>query len=172
MRRLLAFAVLLVAGCLPAHPTVAPAAGAPPLRPDVFFQGATHGDGTLHVLARGPEAVAVDSRGEPLADGRFRLVQQVQQGDAAPRERTWVLIPDGPDAWTGTLTDASGPVTVEAEGSTLRIRYRLNALTTFHQRLVLRPDGRTVENRSSARVLGVPVARLAETITRPTPVPR
>lgn len=167
-RLLLALFVLaaVLAGCLPSHPAVAPAAGAPPLRPDAFFLGATHGEGTLHVLTRGSTPITVDSQGEPLADGSFRLVQQIQEGDAAPRERTWIMIPDGPDTWTGSLTDASGPVSVEAEGSVVRIRYRMNAVTTFHQRLVLLPDGRTVENRSSARVLGVPIARLTEVITQ------
>lgn len=160
----------LVAGCLPAHPALTGSAGAPALRPDAFFLGATQGAGTLHVVGRSARAVRVTSQGAPLGDGRFRLVQQVTIGDAPARERTWVMVPDGPDAWTGTLGDAAGPVRVTADGPTLRIWYRTGAVTTFHQRLVLLADGRTVENRSSARVLGVPIARLLETITRATPV--
>ena len=138
------------------------------LRPDTFFLGETRGHGVLHVLTRSPDSVRVVSQGALLPDGSTRLVQRITIGDAV-RERVWTIVPDGPTAWTGSLSDAVGPVSIHADGPLLRIRYRTGPLTTIHQRLVLQPDGRTAENRLSARVLGVPVARLTETITRAAP---
>ena len=161
-------ALLLVAlcglGCLPAHPALSDAR-APALRPDTFFLGETRGRGVLHVLARGADSVRVVSQGTALPDESTRLVQRIAIGDEV-RERVWTMVPDGPTSWTGSLSDATGPVSIQADGPLLRIRYRTGPLTTIHQRLLLLPDGRTVENRLSARVLGVPVARITETITR------
>ena len=75
----------------------------------------------------------------------------------------------GPDTFTSSLSDAAGPVELATDGNTLHIRYRLGRFTTRHQRLGAPARRRTVLNLATVRVLGVPVARLTETITRAMP---
>lgn len=158
--------VVLLAGCLSAHPEGGPAPPAPPFDPFAFFEGRTRGLGTLKVRGAAPEQVRVEGRGERLSDGTFRLEQAVTRGDGEPQTRTWRLRQVGPGQYAGTLTDASGRVTAEAEGSTLRIRYRMGTATTMSQSLALQPGGSVALNRSTVRVLGVPWARLTERIRR------
>lgn len=163
-------AVLALAGCLAAHPRLT-APDSPEFRPEVFFNGLTRGTGTLRIRGRAAQTVRVESLGTPQPDGSFRLDQTVWIGDAAPRLRSWQMRRAPSGDYTATLTDASGPVRVRVEGATLRLRYRLNAVATMHQRLVLKPDGQSALNQATVRVLGLPWARLAEDIVRAPGVP-
>ena len=156
----------LLAGCLAAHPPAEPVPAAPPFDPFAFFEGPTRGLGTLHVRGRASEIVRVEGFGEALSDGTFRLVQTVMRGDGEPSRRTWTLRRTAPGRYAGTLTDAAGEVSAEAEGSRLRIRYRMGPATTMAQTLTLQPGGRVALNLATVRVLGVPVARLNEQIRR------
>ena len=176
MRRLLVLAVpfVLLSGCLTAHPPRATPVATPVMRPEAFFLGRTTGEGTLHIRTRVDRAVHVESDGRPLDDGTFRLQQTITVEGDAPTTRTWLLRrdPSDPMRYTGTLSDASGEVTAEVDGALLHIRYRLGLVTTMEQWLTLQPDRRTVRNLSTVRALGVPIARLDETITRADPLPR
>nr|MDQ2734782.1 DUF3833 family protein [Pseudomonadota bacterium] len=69
--------------------------------------------------------------------------------------------------YTGTLTDASGAIDAEAWGDLLHIRYPMAKPFggEMEQWLYLQPDGRTVMNEATVRVLGLVVARLSERIT-------
>ena len=167
MRRALPLPLLaLLAGCLTAHPPAEPVPAAPPFDPFAFFAGPTRGLGTLYVRGRAPHVVRVEGFGVPLPDGTFRLVQTVARGDGEPSRRTWLLRQTGPGRYAGTLSDAAGEISAEAEGSLLRVRYRMGAATTMTQAITLQPDGRTALNLSTVRVLGVPWARLNEQIRR------
>ena len=163
-------AAVTLAGCLTAHPPLDGRA-TPRFEPEVFFDGATSGLGTLDVRGRGRQLVRVASRGRTRADGTFKLDQTIAVGDDAPYTRTWTMRRTGPDAFVSSLSDAAGPVELATDGATLRVRYRLGRFTTMHQRLVLQPDGQTALNVATVRVLGVPVARLTEIITRASPPP-
>ena len=154
-----------LAGCLTAHPPLA-AEATPTLHPDVFFDGATSGLGTLDVRGRSRQLVRVSSRGFTRPDGTFQLDQTIAIGDDAPYTRTWTMTRTSPNTFASSLSDAAGPVELGTDGNTLCIRYRLGRFTTMHQRLMLQPDERTVLNLATVRVLGVPVARLTETIMR------
>lgn len=154
--------VVALAGCLPALPHVESAAE-PAFDPIAFFSGRTEGLGVLHVRARPPEVVRVESVGAPT-DGGIELRQRIRRGEGAPTDRVWVLRRTGPGAFSGTLTEADGPVEATVEGHTLRVRYRTGRLTTVSQDLVLQPGGRLVLNLMTVRVLGIPVARLTEQI--------
>ena len=173
-RLLLALGLLAtaaLAGCLTAHPPLA-ADAAPTLQPDAFFNGATSGLGTLDVRGRGRQLVRVSSQGVTRPDGTFQLDQTIAIGDDAPYARTWTMTRTGPDTFASSLSDAAGPVELKADENMLHVRYRLGRFTTMHQRLVLQPDGRTVLNLATVRALGVPVARLTETIVRAPGAPR
>ena len=156
-----------LAGCLPTLPHVEPEA-APHFDPVAFFAGRTEGLGVLDVRMKSPVVVRVESVGTP-ANGGLDLRQTIRLGDDAPTERTWRLRRTGPDAFSGTLTEADGPVEATVEGNTLRIRYAMGGATAVSQDLSLQPGGQVALNLMTVRVLGVPVARLTEQIRRVGP---
>jgi hypothetical protein len=165
--------LLLLAACLGGcKPVLAPetfAAGTPEMRPEIFFAGATSSSGLLENFAGAPTArFHVEGSGQALPDGGFRLDQTITFDQEPPRTRTWLLRRLDEHRYTGSLTDARGPVTAEAFGDLLHLSYPMQ--TPFagwmEQWLYLQPDGRTVVNEATVRVLGVLVARLSERITR------
>ena len=158
----------VAAGCLPALPRVE-GSPQPEFDPTRFFEGRTEGLGTLTVRGSRPVLVRVESVGDYLPDGAFRLRQLVRRGDAAPAERVWVLrFLGGPNTHTGTLTEggATRDVRTVWEGDRLRIAYRMGPLTSVRQELTLQPGGGVALNLMTVRVLGVPIARLTEQISR------
>ena len=165
--------LLLLAACLGGcKPVLQPetfAGGTPEMRPESFFAGATRSSGVLENFAGAPTArFHVEGSGQVLPDGGFRLEQTITFDQEPPRTRTWLLRRLDEHRYTGSLTDARGPVTAEAFGDLFHLSYPMQ--TPFagwmEQWLYLQPDGRTVVNEASVRVLGVVVARLSERITR------
>ena len=172
LRRMLAAsvsagAVILMAGCLPASSFHTQAAATPELRPEAFFMGVTHGEGTLMQHLKKPRKLHVIGTGSVEPNGDFRLQQDVKYDDGATESRTWHLRRSGPHSYTATLSDASGDVHGETDGNVFHLRYLLRQPAVYmDQLLYLQPDRRTVLNVATVSILGVPWARLSETITR------
>lgn len=158
--------LLPMAGCVSTPPRAGLAAPQPVFSPLAFFSGRTVGDGMLRIaLSRArPIRVLGDGRGEP--DGTLVLVQQVEESGRPPRTRTWHLRRLSDRRFTGTLSDASGPVLAEVDGNRLHIRFAARGGIGVEQWLYLQPDGRTALNRMVVRKFGLPVAALRETIRR------
>ncbi|RST31636.1 DUF3833 family protein [Sphingomonas ginkgonis] len=155
MRHGLAFALLLTAASA-AHASFDPVA---------FFQGRSHGDGRLKVILQSAKSVRVDSRGRVEPDGSLLLSQRVDQQGEAVRTRTWRLTRISPTRFQGSLTDATGPVTVDLVGRGALIRYRMKNNMQVEQTLT--PMGpRVVQNSMRVSRLGVTVAHLDETIRK------
>jgi hypothetical protein len=111
--------------------------------------------------------VRVDGVGRAEADGRFRLDQTVTFGDGSIETRVWYLRRVDSTHFSATLSDAKGEVRAETNGMRFHLRYLLRHPAVYmEQWLTLSPDGRTVDNQAQVTVLGVPWARLSETITR------
>ncbi len=164
---LVPFASACLAGA-PHHPAVEPS---PELRPERFFAGHTRGDGALETRGRATRPLRVDGRGWTEDDGTFRLDQTVTMGDDAPTTRTWRLRRVDERTYTAALSDAHGPVRAEVDGNRFHLRYTVREPdVVMEQWLFLQPDGRTVRNIATVTVLGVPWARLSESITRDTPL--
>lgn len=138
----------------------------PDFTPRNGFGGASEGNGVLTLLLGRPQAFHVESRGVAQVDGTFRLEQTVAFQGKPPKDRVWILTTVGPDRYTATLSDAAGPVTGTTSGSRLSLRYRVKGPLVMHQELTLLPDGKTIDNVGVITLLGIPVGRLHETITR------
>jgi hypothetical protein len=139
----------------------------PELLPDQFFAGRTHGEGTLFRRFRATRHLQVEGVGQRDPDGTFRLEQTVTFDDGAHETRSWRLNRTAPNTWHATLSDAAGDVGAESSGNTFHLRYLIRQpRVMMEQWIYLQPDGRTVLNRATVSVLGVPWARLTETITR------
>ena len=150
--------------CATGSPAVAPE---PAFDPTRFFAGRTHGEGTLDVRIGRDRTLQVEGTGVTEADGTFRLDQTVTYGDGAVETRTWRLRRAEGGRYTATLSDAKGTVRAETKGTRFHLRYLLRHPAVYmEQWLYLQPDGRTVAKFAQVTVLGVPWARLSETITR------
>ena len=167
----LAACVVLAVGCTSGLPDAPPN---PAARPGALLSGVLCGDA---VLTKPGGAVAdrmvVTSRGA-ASGGGLVLDQTIRSADGETATRRWVVRPDGPDTYRGTLTGdeavaASGAVRARVAGDALRIRYPVAGVPfgRMEQVLTLRADG-TIGNVGTVRVLGVPVRRLTEVI-RPQP---
>ena len=136
------------------------------LDPVAFFEGRTSGTGTLRVLLKQPQAVRVESLGNVRADGTLVLRQTIDvQGDKT-RQRVWRLRRTGPSSFSGTLSDARGPVAVTAERGAIRIRYRTTDGLNVQQWLTPTVGGKAIDNRMTFSKLGIVVARLSERIEK------
>jgi len=163
VRRRCALLMLLLAGCSSDVPTTGW-----PFDPIQFFSGRTQGDATLHIVFGGSRHIVVDGLGEPDGKGGLALIQRIAEQGKRPRVRRWVLHPAGPNRWSGTLTDAKGPVTVARTPADVSIRYRTHSGQDVAQTLERR-SGRGVENHLTVSKWGIRLARLDETITKAGP---
>jgi len=143
------------------------AAARPAFRPDLFFAGRTQGRGTVKIATSSrPRILEVEGVGRTEADGVLVLDQLVRLDGKATR-RSFRIRRAADGSWEGTLTDAAGPVAASVAGDTLRLSYRMKrAGMRMNQTLTLLPGGRTVLNRARVTMLGVPVARIEETIEK------
>lgn len=130
------------------------------------FNGHSQGNGTLRLFLGKPQAFHVDSHGHDQADGSFRLDQTVTFQGKPSQKRYWLLTTVGQNHYTATLSDAPGPVTGATNGSRLQLEYRVRGPLIMHQTLELMPDGKTINNVGRITLLGIPVGRLHEKITR------
>jgi len=136
------------------------------LTPAAGFGGGTHGEGRLHLLFRKAQPYRVDSSGTLAPDGRFLLDQDVVFQGKPSRHRSWVIHETRPLRYSGSLSDAAGPVAGRAEGNRLVLEYRLKGPLHMHQTLTRSADGRSLDNVGRITLLGIPVGWLRETITR------
>ena len=133
--------------------------------PVEFFRGRTHGDGTLKVIFQTQQSIAVDSFGSSEDDGSLLLKQVIHEPGKPPRTRYWRLRHEGPQRYSGTLTDAAGPVRVDVKGDQVRIRYTAQNHLNFDQ--LLTPAGpHEVHNVMRVKRFGIVVARFNEVIRK------
>ncbi len=160
--------LVAMAACapLPSDPPPMTAVAVPAFSPMTFFAGDTVGDGVLKIDLMRRRSVHVEGHGDIDADGRLVLVQRVREGSKPERTRTWHIRAIGDGRYTGTLSDAAGPVTVKSQGNVLRIAYVAKGGFPVRQSLFLQPGGQRVLNILVVRKLGIRIAALRETITR------
>lgn len=154
---------LALGGCGTA--IVLPAASGTTLDLAAFFTGRTSGEAVLEKVGSGPVRMRVDSVGRPNGGGLV-LDQIIREGDKPPRARRWTMRPVGPNRFTGTLTDAAGPVSVRTSGPRAYISYTMKNGMTVEQQLALQADRRTLLNHMTIRKFGLKVAELSETIRK------
>jgi hypothetical protein len=84
----------------------------PKLDLTAFFAGRSHADNVLKIVFQSPTKLIVDSVGGKGDRGDFVLIDTVHEGDKPVRTRKWVMQPAGPNHFTGSLSDAVGPVDI------------------------------------------------------------
>ena len=157
-------ALALVAAACAGGPPAASVATTPPFVAERFFAGRLDGVGTLKIVLHGPTTVHVASIGTIAADGTLILDQHIEQQGKPARNRQWRIRALGDGRYTGSLTDASGPVIGVAVGSRLHLAFPMKGGIRVDQWLTLSADPRIAQNHLIVRKLGLTVATLDETI--------
>ena len=142
-------AILFAATAFPASAELAD-----PLR---FFEGRTESIGTVKLVTKKPFKSRAIGKGEIRSDGSLDLVQRVEDQGEQPRERRWRIRPVGPGRYTGTISEAKGPVTVEEIGDRYRFRFRMEGSVSIEQWLTPMPDGRSARSVVTIRKYGIKV---------------
>ena len=162
MKRTALLLACLLGGCAQRNADSAPGTSFDPVE---FFSGHSVGDAKLHLITGATHQVDVDSVGTPDERGGLVLDQAIREQGKAPRSRRWVLHPNGSNKWSGSLTDAKGPVEVERTPSDVVIRYRMKSGPQVKQHLKLAAEG-VADNHMSVTRFGVEVATLDERIRK------
>lgn len=132
-----------------------------------FFTGKTHADNIIKVGLGHPHKLVVDSIGGKNKEGEFILIDMVREEGKPDRKRTWAMRQVGPVHFSGSLSDAVGPVdvVVSANGATIRYTMREGGVKIMQQ-LQLQPDGRTLSNHVDARKFGLKFGTVDGTIRK------
>ena len=149
LRALLPVAAVLLVG--------ASAPAADPVKPMQFFEGRTEGSGIVRLFLKKSFRTRSVGIGRMQPDGSLLLVQRVVEDGKPPHERRWKIRQTGPRTFSGTMSDAIGPVTVDQVGARYRFRFRLKGNLSVEQWLAPLPGGKAANNSMTVRKLGVRV---------------
>ena len=122
-----------------------------------FFEGRTESIGTVRLVTKKPFQSKAIGKGEIRDDGSLVLVQRVYDQGEQPRDRRWHMRKVAPGRYTGTMSEAKGPVTVEEVKGNYRFRFRMDGSVSVEQWLIPSPDGRSAHSKVSIRKYGIPV---------------
>ena len=141
-------------------------APAPALDMTAFFAGRTHTENVLKIVFKRPARLVVDSVGGRGDRGDFVLLDTVREEGKPVRTRKWIMRPNGPSRFTGSLTDATGPVDVTVSGRQAVIRYTMKGGLKVVQQMELQADGRTLSNHVDVRKFGLKFASVDGTVRK------
>ena len=134
--------------------------------PFSFFEGVTESDGTLKVVMHKPQHTRAVGHGEVERDGSLSLVQRVEDEGKAPYMRRWVIRQVAPGRFIGTMSDATGPVTIDEVGDRFRFRLNMKGGLSVEQWLTPLPGGRSATSSMTVRKFGIPVASSQGTVRK------
>ena len=158
MKAVVALAPLALLGSAPAPPKL-----------DMleFFTGKTHAENVMKIALHHPKSLVVDSIGGKGDRGDFVLIDTVNEEGKPVRTRKWIMHPVGPNHFTGSLSDAVGPVDILVEADFATIRYVMKeGHLAIVQQVQLQPGGKSLSNRVVARKFGMSVAHIDGTIRK------
>jgi hypothetical protein len=130
-----------------------------------FFEGRTESVSTIKLMMRKPYESRSLGRGE-IDSGVLELVQRVQDEGKAPYNRQWRMRQVSPGRFSGTMTEAAGPVVAEEVGGRYRFRFRMKGNLSIEQWLTPLPGGTAAHSKISIRKFGMIVGRSEGTIRK------
>ena len=125
-----------------------------PLR---FFEGRTESVSIIKVITKKPFRSRSLGQGEIKPDGTLNLVQRVEEDGRPPFDRRWLIRRVAPGHYSGTMTEARGPVTIDEVAGRYRFRYKMKGSLSIEQWLTPLPDGKSAKTSVTIRKLGVTV---------------
>ena len=123
-----------------------------------FFEGKTESISTIKLMMRKTYRSRTIGSGE-IDDGILKLVQRVHEEGKAPYDRRWRMRQVAPGRFTGSMSEAAGPVTVEQVGERYRFRFKMKGNVSIEQWLMPLPGGTSARTRLSIRKMGLTVGK-------------
>jgi len=130
-----------------------------------FFEGRTEGVSTVKIVMKKSYHSRTLGRGE-IEGGVLNLVQRVKDDDKSPFDRRWKMRQVAPGRFTGAMSEAIGPVTVDEVGGRYRFRFRMKGNLAIEQWLTPLPGGHEAVSKISVRKFGMIVGRSDGTIRK------
>ena len=130
----------------------------PETDPMRFFEGKTVSLSTIKLIMRRPYRSRTIGDGE-IDSGTLNLVQRVHEDGKAPYDRKWRMRQVAPGRFTGTMSEAKGPVTAEEFRGRYRFRFKMRSNMSIEQWLTPLPGGKSARSRVTIRKLGMTVGR-------------
>ena len=125
-----------------------------PLR---FFEGSTEALTTMRVVMQKPFTSHSIGHGRINSDGSLQFVQHVSEQGRRAFDRMWTIHEIRPGQFTGTMSEALGPIRIEQIGNRYRFRFRLKNNLSAEQWLT--PKGATIARTElTIRKFGIAVA--------------
>jgi len=124
-----------------------------PLR---FFEGDTLMVSTTRVIAQRPYLTRSSGRGRIVNDRELVLVQHVNEVGRRKFDRYWHIREVAPGQFDGTMSEASGPVSIEKRGDNYLFRFALADNLKVEQWLIPQSDS-LVRIRVTIRKYGIAV---------------
>lgn len=156
----------VVLGALATLAPVPAMAEAGPLSPIRFFEGRTEMVSVVKVAMKRPYQSTAISNGRILPDGSLILVQSVHDERRPAQKRYWKVKQVRSGFFTGTMSDAIGPVVAQEIDGNYRFRFKLKGDLTVEQWLRPLPGGRIAKSNTTVRKFGMPIATSEGTIQR------
>jgi len=136
-----------------------------PLR---FFAGRTETVGMVKVLLKKPYRSHSFGQGRIESDGSLLLVQRVEEEGKPPHERRWRVREATPGRWTGTMSDAAGPVEIRKVGERFRFRFTMKGHLNVEQWLTPLPGATAARTLTKIRKFGMTVGTSEGTVRKLT----
>ena len=127
-----------------------------PLR---FWEGRTESTGIMKLIMKKPYKSRSIGRGKIRDDGSLDLVQRVEDEGKPAKERRWHIRQAGPGKFTGTMSEAVGPVTIEEVGGRYRFRFKMDGGVSVEQWITPSADGKSGTNKVVIKKYGMTVGR-------------
>jgi Protein of unknown function (DUF3833) len=130
-----------------------------------FFEGRTESVSTVKLIMKKPFTSRSLGNGE-IDGGVLNLVQKVHDEGKPPFDRRWRMRQTGPGHFTGTMSEAVGPVIVEEIGDQYRFKFKLKGNLTVEQWLTPLPGGKSALSKTSIRKFGMTVGHSEGTVRK------
>lgn len=131
-----------------------------------FFTGHSHADNEMRIVFHRPTPLNVDSIGGKGDRGDFVLIDTVHEGDKPARTRKWIMREVAPGHFSGSLSDATGPVDIVVNGNTALIQYVMKGNLKVREEMDLLSDGKTLANHVVVKKFGIRFATVEGTIRK------
>jgi hypothetical protein len=122
-----------------------------------FFEGRTESSGVVRIIMKKPYRTRSVGLGRIERDGSLSLVQRVEDEGRPPRERKWKIRKIGPNRYSGTMSEAVGPVSIDEVAGRYRFRFQMKGHLSVEQWMAPQPGGMAARNSMTVRKFGMTV---------------
>jgi hypothetical protein len=131
-----------------------------------FFVGSTESVSVTKVMLQKPFVTHWVGRGKINSDGSLELVQHVREQSGHEFDRRWQIHQVAPSRFAGTMSEASGPVSVDKIGDRYRFRFAMKGNLSVEQWLKPQRDMTSAQTQLTVRRLGIAVVHSTGWIRR------